>query len=833
MADGELHGRVGPTLAVEDGRRSGRKAGLPAPPRRAAILTAMAMALSLLLSVPGPATAQPPPPAAGSSAPAVPGPGPESRQTGRRVLLLYAEPRLIPSLVAIDTRFRSVLESRSPASITFYTEYLDMSLFEGTAPQPELRELLRRKYATRPIDLIVAASSRALRVALHNRADLFSGAPVVFVAVDPKAAADLRLDADVTGTWLHMGWTETLALARRLQPETRRVVVIGGVSPTDRVWLDQARAQLGAEPSPIETTYVTDRSFDDVLKGVAALPAGTVVLVAAFLRDTAGRDFVPADAIRRIAAAASVPVYALSDTNVGSGIVGGQVVSFEAQGQVAAELALRVLAGERPAPTAAATTVPMVDARQLARWRLDARRLPAGTVVRFREPSLWEQHRGYVLGALGALLLQGGLIGGLLVQRAQRRRARQDLAERLRFETLLSDLAARFATSSPARTAETIQRGLQLIGEGLGVDWVTIRTLEPGADEARLAQLWTRQGVPARPAAIREAQTPWIFAQLRQGHVVSLRRPDDLPAEAGTDRTTLREIGPGSMVVVPLGAGGAVPGCLAVGTVREASGWSDPLTARLRLLAEVFAHAVERQRSAVMAHERDAQIQDLAGRLMSAQEEERRRIARDLHDDVNQELAALSLALSALRGRLPSQAAPELRDEVARLQERTITLAEGIRRLSHELHPGVLQHVGLAGALRGYCRDFARAQGIPVVFRAEGELGTVPADVGLCLYRVVQEALGNVAKHAAAREAHVTVERAGADIVLAVTDDGRGFDPTEARSRRGLGLLSLDERVRLVGGRLAVDTKPQHGTELRIVVPVTEAEDAPRDRIAG
>lgn len=287
----------------------------------------MAMALSLLLNAPGPATAQPLPPAAGSSAPAVPGPGPESRQTGRRVLLLYAEPRLIPPVVAIDTRLRSVLESRSPAPITFYTEYLDMNLFEGTAPQPELRELLRRKYATRPIDLIVAAGSRALRVALHNRADLFSGAPVVFVAVDPTAAADLRLDADVTGTWLHMGWTETLALARRLQPETRRVVVIGGVSPTDRVWLDQARAQLGAEPSPIETTYVTDRSFDDVLKGVAALPAGTVVLVAAFFRDATGRDFVPADAIRRIAAAASVPVYALSDTNLGSGIVGGQVVS--------------------------------------------------------------------------------------------------------------------------------------------------------------------------------------------------------------------------------------------------------------------------------------------------------------------------------------------------------------------------------------------------------------------------------------------------------------------------------------------------------------------------
>jgi two-component system sensor histidine kinase UhpB len=270
-----------------------------------------------------------------------------------------------------------------------------------------------------------------------------------------------------------------------------------------------------------------------------------------------------------------------------------------------------------------------------------------------------------------------------------------------------------------------------------------------------------------------------------------------------------------------------------IGTAREGREWSDLLTARLGLLAEVFAHALERQRAVVAAQESNAQIRDLAGRLMSAQEEERRRIARDLHDDANQELAALSIALSALGGRLPPDSAPGLREEVARLQARAVALAEGIRHLSHELHPGVLQHVGVAVALRSYCREFARTHGLPVTFRAEGDLESVPADVGLCLYRVVQEALGNVAKHAAATEAHVTVERAGPDVVLAITDDGSGFDQASARSRRGLGLLSLDERARLVGGRLTIDTKPQRGTELRIVVPMIEAEDAARDRIAG
>ena len=344
--------------------------------------------------------------------------------------------------------------------------------------------MLRRKYAARPIDLIIAGGSRPLRVALHNRRDLFSNAPVVFVAVDPKAAADLRLDVDVTGTWLHMGWTETLDLARRLQPDIRRAVVIGGTSPTDRVWLDQARQQLATQARSVDVGYLAGLGLEEVLKAVAALPTQTVVLVGTFLRDATGHDFTTPEAIKRIAALSTVPTYGLTEAAVGTGAVGGHVVNYEAHGQAAADLALRVLAGERPPPTEAGTTVTIVDARQLERWRLDARRLPAGSVVRFREPSLWEQYRWYVVAAVSALLVQSGLIGGLLVHRTQRRRAQRALAERLRFETFLSDLSAMFAAGPPAEADQQLASGLQRIGEDLGADWATVRTLEESGQRA-------------------------------------------------------------------------------------------------------------------------------------------------------------------------------------------------------------------------------------------------------------------------------------------------------------------------------------------------------------
>jgi two-component system sensor histidine kinase UhpB len=345
--------------------------------------------------------------------------------------------------------------------------------------------------------------------------------------------------------------------------------------------------------------------------------------------------------------------------------------------------------------------------------------------------------------------------------------------------------------------------------------------------------VWTREGVEPRPPVIREDQTPWIFARLRQGHVVRVAQPADLPHEAALDRRSLEEIEAWSAVVVPLMVEGAVVGWLSLGTVRTERRWPDEWVPRLRLLAEAFASALDRQRAARATRESQEAIRHLAGRLMTAQEEERRRIARDLHDDVSQELAAQSMALSALRDRLHDDAPPAMREDVARLQARTVDLANAIRHLSHSLHPGILQHAGLVAALRGYCRDFEREHGLAVTFRGDGELATVPPPVALCLYRVTQEGLGNVARHAAARHAVVTVGREKDDLILTIGDDGRGFDLSAARRRHGLGLISLDERVRLVGGRMTIDSHSQRGTELRIVVPLSEARDAPRDRAAG
>ena len=214
-----------------------------------------------------------------------------------------------------------------------------------------------------------------------------------------------------------------------------------------------------------------------------------------------------------------------------------------------------------------------------------------------------------------------------------------------------------------------------------------------------------------------------------------------------------------------------------------------------------------------------ARARELAGKLITAQESERARIARDMHDDFNQQLAALSISISGMRRVMPAEVAG-IDHSLLTLQERVVGLTEQVRQLSHELHPGVLEHLGLAPAVRRHCLQVAEQQQIDLDFTADPNLGDIPRDVAICLYRIVQEGLRNVVNHAAATKARVTLSRAADRVQLTITDGGRGFDPSTTLARGGLGLLSIEERARLVGGTLSVTSARGRGTTLHVQVPL-------------
>jgi PAS domain S-box-containing protein len=236
----------------------------------------------------------------------------------------------------------------------------------------------------------------------------------------------------------------------------------------------------------------------------------------------------------------------------------------------------------------------------------------------------------------------------------------------------------------------------------------------------------------------------------------------------------------------------------------------------------------ERRDAEDRVREGHREIQHLAGRLIEAQDAERTRIARDLHDDVSQQLAGVSIALSSLKHRMEaSQVGEELKADLRALHQRTATLAQNVRHLSHDLHPTVLRHGGLVAALTSYCAELQRSHGPVLACNAEGDFASLHAEVALCLYRIAQEALRNVVAHSGATRAEVRLLRSGDQAEMTIADDGHGFDVAHSLEQgRGLGLVSIRERVRLAGGTVSFESEGTKGTRVHVQVPANALVNA-------
>jgi PAS domain S-box-containing protein len=208
---------------------------------------------------------------------------------------------------------------------------------------------------------------------------------------------------------------------------------------------------------------------------------------------------------------------------------------------------------------------------------------------------------------------------------------------------------------------------------------------------------------------------------------------------------------------------------------------------------------------------------ELGGRLIHAQEQERARIARELHDDINQRLALLANGLQELRHAADGSHEDQAR-EMLSLWQLTSEIAADIQHMSHQLHPSKLHYLGLAAAARDLCQEFSRQHKVPVEYLVCGLPRHIEEDVSLAIFRTIQEALRNVAKHSQARHAKVELSGVGDTICLVVSDDGVGFDP-HSRPQLGLGLVSMQERMRLAGGDLSIHSRPQRGTRVEATAP--------------
>jgi signal transduction histidine kinase len=566
----------------------------------------------------------------------------------KQVLVLFSTRRDAQIAIVGERELTRILDDALPEGLDYYSEYIDQARFPDAARQAPFRDFLRVKYAQQQFDVVIAIDDLAVEFLERFRNDLFPVTPVVFFESTPH---QMQLP-NSTGVVAHLDYTGSLRLAIELQPHLRHVFVVNGLNSGPSLesrLLNDLSTQLQPFATRLTIDYLTGLPAGELERQVASLPPDSIIYYLSVSRDGAGENFHPLEYLDRLAAVANAPIYCWVDSAIDHGIVGGSLKSQEKETRAVGELARRVLQGERADAIPVSSpdlSITEVDWRQMRRWGLSESRLPAGTLVQFREPSIWDRYRIYIVGALAILLAQTALIVGLLVQRSRRRHAEEQL------------------------------RG-------------------------------------------REFELRTSYERIRQ----------------------------------------------------------------------------------------------LAGRLLSAQETERSRIARELHDDIVQKLAVLAMHLRGTESSRP---------DVGEALDRVNDLARSVRDISHELHPANLRLIGLVAALRGLKDEMSRPD-VSITFTHDDVPAALPSDLTLCLFRIAQESLNNALKHSKARHVRLELRNGSQGLTLTTIDDGVGFD-VKAGWGRGLGLASIAERLEAFGGSLNIHSTPGAGTRVEVTVPLPVAQ---------
>jgi len=351
----------------------------------------------------------------------------------RRIYFLESLSPALPAAVRTIDAFKKRLSETTNEQFEIFVDYMELVRLPSQAHIDRTVQYLSGKYAEAPPDLLVTLGRAAAPFMVKNREAVASHVPLILVSVPSLDAKESGLD-NVFWVNAEYNFSKTLELAQQLQPAARHLVVVGGAGAYDQRWLNDVRRELQPYSERYDTKYIVGRSYEDTLKEVSQLPKNTIVIMSFFFVDGSDQTYSSPKVAADVARASSAPVYSPISTNLGEGIVGGYMDSWEDHGIAAADVALQILAG-KPPETIQRDNKPRqayhVDARQLTRWNIGSARIPAGSEVHYREFNVWERYRWEIIAIVATVILQAAVITGLFFERRRRRNAELELRERL------------------------------------------------------------------------------------------------------------------------------------------------------------------------------------------------------------------------------------------------------------------------------------------------------------------------------------------------------------------------------------------------------------------
>jgi PAS domain S-box-containing protein len=366
-----------------------------------------------------------------------------SLKESKRVLIVYSEEKGHPAHDLTDRGIRAAFRSNKLFEVQVYAEYLDVSRFSGPGHAAVMADYLRRKYSGTKVDTVIAVYPSAVEFLLAKERELFHGVPIIACVISRSMAESVEHSPAhrfITGQISGENAVGVLDDALRMRPGTKSVALVAGTTPTDEYTARLFREALTRYAGRLDLIDLTRLPIREILARVGSLPPDAIVLYPSIYKDGAGQHFVPREALSLIARAANAPVFGLFDSYMGFGIVGGPLISFEGAGKTAADLALRVMAGESPGdvPFAGQDTYAYVyDWRELKRWGIPETSLPRGSTLLYKEFSLWEAYKWHIMGILAFCLVESFLIVVLVLSLRKRRKALNDLAaSEMRYRTV-------------------------------------------------------------------------------------------------------------------------------------------------------------------------------------------------------------------------------------------------------------------------------------------------------------------------------------------------------------------------------------------------------------
>jgi signal transduction histidine kinase len=724
-------------------------------------------------------------------------------QPGRRVahiLMLYAHDPKAPGVVGFTHELHNELRGEWQEQVEMYQETLDFDRLGDREGWSQFATYLQNKYRGLRFDAVVAEGSMALQLAVEKFGGVFPGVPIVYGNAFEPVVDFAALPPNVTGRRIPLPFAETFALARRLQPDAKRVVIVAGAAAMDSALLVHAVRDVTPLLGGMQLEILRNWSYSSLLRSLRELPKGTFVILSSFRKDWHGQSFNSGDLIPSVTRAAAVPVYGIARNWVGDGIVGGTTMQFAAEGGRTGKLLARVLRqprGQRLPAQEVATNATVVDWRTLQRWDLSEERLPPGTLVLHRPPSLWQRFRTAILLIIGVTAAQSALIALLTLERRKRIRAQRFVHEQATYEQVLAALKTDAVRHAPDDAPLALEDAVARIGRYSGAHSAELFVHGDRFDQPLEIVRWPREeiGTPSWP---------------------------DVGAVAGT------------RVVIPLLSDDVLVGTLQLQGVPTDRGASAGSRERLETAADVLAAALARSRAARALAESRGQVAHIArvatmGQLGAAVSHELRQPLSSMR--INAEAGALLLG----------QEPPDVREarEVFRTivsdNTRAIEVIEHIRMLLRR-DTGASVPVSINDICRNAAKllqrdaeskqvtlDVTLADGLPPIRGDAVQLQQVVINL---VMNAIESAAASASEH---RVVLRTTER-DARIELEVADSGPGLSPqvqqhlfesffSTKKSGLGMGLAIVHQIVQGHHGQVQAQNAPGGGALFRVTLP--------------